>query len=327
MTGNKTLQKQILSWYDQNKRALPWRKNQDPYPVWISEIMLQQTTVQAVIPFYERFLEKFPSIEALAQAPEKDVLEHWSGLGYYSRARNIHRAAKLIAQQGFPKKHEELIKLPGFGPYTARAVTSIAFNENVGVVDGNVIRVLSRLHGEKVEWWKTSGRKKIQTWADHLVEGVIAGDVNQALMDLGSMLCTPTSPTCVLCPWRCFCQGLKAGSPETLPLKKPKRPREIWHWKVNVVIERGRLAMTQQPYTPFLKGQWMPPGRATQKTKPPEKYHFKHSITHHDIFIEVSPKSKKEFQKKEYNPLKWVLIKDIKAYNPTSLIDKVLKQC
>ncbi|MFN8943830.1 MAG: A/G-specific adenine glycosylase, partial [Pseudobdellovibrionaceae bacterium] len=152
----------LKTWYLQNQRPLPWRKNQNPYAVWISEVMLQQTTVQAVIPFYERFLKRFPTVKSLADASLDDVYSYWSGLGYYSRARNIHSAAQIIAQNGFPQSYQQLMFLPGFGPYTARAVSSISFQENVGVVDGNVIRVISRVFGRNDDWWQNKQRDEYQ---------------------------------------------------------------------------------------------------------------------------------------------------------------------
>ncbi len=164
----------FLEWYRKNRRDLPWRHTRDPYSIWISETMLQQTTTQAVIPFYERFLKRFPDVRSLAAGRLEDVFEMWSGLGYYSRARNLHKAAKALAERRFPRRFEELIELPGFGPYTARAVASLAFGQEAGVLDGNVIRVLSRVHDLAEEWWKTSGRKKLQTLSDAWVQGAQA---------------------------------------------------------------------------------------------------------------------------------------------------------
>jgi len=150
---------ELMNWYEINKRSLPWRTNQDPYRIWISEIMLQQTTVVAVIPFYEKFLNNFKTVSDLAEATEAEVLKNWSGLGYYSRARNIHKAAKLLSESGFAKTAVELAELPGFGPYTSRAVSSICFEEKVGVLDGNVIRVLCRYLGLNYQWWNPQPRK------------------------------------------------------------------------------------------------------------------------------------------------------------------------
>ena len=161
-------QKNLIAWYQKNKRVLPWRASQDPYKIWISEVMLQQTTVTAVIPYYEKFLKLFPTVQKLAAATIEDVYEMWAGLGYYSRARNLHKSAVLLSEMilsgnGFPQSYQQLLELPGFGPYTARAVSSLAFGEKTGVLDGNVIRVLSRKYGIDSDWWQTVARNDLQT--------------------------------------------------------------------------------------------------------------------------------------------------------------------
>lgn len=313
----------LLDWYLENKRELPWRKNRDPYRIWISEVMLQQTTVAAVIPFYERFLKNFPSLEKLAKAPLEKVLENWAGLGYYSRARNLHKAAQKLAQTGFPKTHTDLIKYPGFGPYTARAVTSIAFGESTGVLDGNVIRILSRKSGESVEWWKTSGRNQLQELADKMVVDTPAHETNQALMELGATICTPTSPTCFLCPWTKNCIARKAGTIDSLPLKKPKKEKEIWLWQPEWRFRGGKVFLIPNDYTPFLKGQWLPPGKARKVKKAPAKNSFRHGITHHEIHVQVqrpnSPLTSSLKKKGE-----WADVGQIHKWNPTSLIKKII---
>lgn len=168
-----TLRADLVDWYHQNKRELPWRQSRDAYRIWISEVMLQQTTTQAVIPYYEKFLTRFPKLNDLAAAPESEVLKYWAGLGYYSRARNLHKAAKRLNETGFPKTAAELIEYPGFGPYTSRAVSSLAFDEPVGVLDGNVIRILSRVDGKAYEWWNKQDRQTLQERADELVQAVV----------------------------------------------------------------------------------------------------------------------------------------------------------
>jgi A/G-specific adenine glycosylase len=312
-------QKALLAWYSDNKRDLPWRGKTDPYAIWISEVMLQQTTVTAVRPYYERFLARFPKLEDLAAATEAEVLNLWSGLGYYSRARMIHRAARELAAAGFPRTHEELLKLHGFGPYTARAVASLAFGEAVGAVDGNVIRVLSRKFGLKTQWWKPKGREEIQKSADKLVQGVSSSDVNQALMDLGSAVCTPRRPVCLLCPWMKSCQAFADGKPEALPIPKPRRAREIWLWEPQVLRRGSRIYLAKNGYAPFLKGQWLPPGRAEKKSSPPKKFLFRHSITHHDIFVVPQRSRRKPAEGK------FVELKKIALFNPTSLMTKLLE--
>ncbi|HJT68996.1 MAG TPA: A/G-specific adenine glycosylase [Terriglobales bacterium] len=200
--------KSLLAWYDANRRDLPWRRTRDPYRIWISEIMLQQTRVAAVLPRYERFLEEFPSVEKLAAAKLDAVLAEWSGLGYYHRARNLRAAAKVIVNQHrgkFPRGAASLLQLPGIGRYTAAAIASIAFNEPVAVLDGNVERVLSRLFGVAYT--------KAKSWvaAQHLIDHTRPGDFNQSMMELGATVCVPHEPACPDCPIRKFCQTRGRG--------------------------------------------------------------------------------------------------------------------
>jgi len=221
-----SLQKQLLEWYRQFQRDLPWRHTKDPYRIWLSEIMLQQTRVVAVIPYYEQFLERFPDIRALAAAPEQEVLRLWSGLGYYSRARNLHKAAQQIVVQHrgkFPESHEDILKLSGIGNYTAAAISSIAFGGKQAVLDGNVARVLARIgaiHGDL----RAPGRwQELQKMAGTYLEEKSPGEWNQAVMELGATLCTPKSPQCLLCPISEFCEGRKLGIAESLPERRKKR--------------------------------------------------------------------------------------------------------
>ncbi|HLK03788.1 MAG TPA: A/G-specific adenine glycosylase [Candidatus Acidoferrum sp.] len=221
-----TFRKSLLAWFRQFQRELPWRKSKDPYRVWLSEIMLQQTRVAAVIPYYERFLERFPDVKSLAAAPEEEVLRLWSGLGYYSRARNLQKAAlQVMGEFGgqFPQQREKILSLAGIGDYTASAIASIALDEKCAVLDGNVARVLARLgtiHGDlrEARRWK-----ELQAQADHLLDPSAPGDWNQAMMELGATLCTPSSPQCLLCPVATFCEARKLGVADLLPEAKKKR--------------------------------------------------------------------------------------------------------
>ena len=190
----------LLSWFQTFQRELPWRKNRDPYRIWISEVMLQQTRVAAVIPYYERFLARFPDVESLASAPQEEVLRLWSGLGYYSRARNLQHAAQQIVarhQGKFPRQREELLALAGIGEYTAAAILSIAFDEKHAVLDGNVARVVSRLEAIRGDLREPKRWNKLQASADRLLARESSGDWNQAMMELGATLCTPRSPQCL----------------------------------------------------------------------------------------------------------------------------------
>jgi A/G-specific adenine glycosylase len=311
----------LVQWYKKNKRSLPWRSSKDPYRIWLSEVMLQQTTVVAVIPYFEKFLDKFPTVQNLASAPEHEVLEAWAGLGYYSRARNLHKAAKELAASGFPETAEGLIALPGFGPYTSRAVASIAFGEKVGVLDGNVIRVLSRKYGLHLEWWNSKPRQQLQDISDTLASFGHSDLINQGLMELGATVCTPQKVMCVMCPWAHDCIARDKGLVEKLPLKKVRKKSEVWVWKPIVAIKNNTVALIKNDYAPFLKGQFIFPGEiSTEKTKP-KVYDVKHNITHHDIFIQI--KSQKSLAGTDLN---WVNLKDLKKVNPSSLLQKVLKK-
>ena len=221
----------LLDWYDQARRVLPWRalphEQADPYRVWLSEVMLQQTTVQAVKPYFETFLRLFPTVESLASAPTEQVMSAWAGLGYYSRARNLHACAKQVSTQyqgQFPKDYNSLKALPGIGDYTASAIMAIAFDERAVVVDGNVERVITRLF--RIEQPLPLSKPAIKQRAEQLTPHERSGDYAQAMMDLGATLCTPRSPSCFLCPVRGHCAGNKAGDEATFPRKLPKKSQE-----------------------------------------------------------------------------------------------------
>jgi A/G-specific adenine glycosylase len=228
LTGRELVifRKQLLGWFRQFQRDLPWRRTSDPYRIWLSEIMLQQTRVAAAIPYYERFLQRFPDVDALASAPQEEVLRLWSGLGYYSRARNLQEAAQQIVAKHrgqFPACLADALDLPGIGNYTAAAILSIAFGEKLAVLDGNVARVLARLGAIRGDLRESKHWQMLQETADSLLEPKSPGDWNQAVMELGATLCTPKSPQCLLCPIAQFCEGRKLGIAESLPEKRKKR--------------------------------------------------------------------------------------------------------
>ncbi len=229
-TLNRRLRRQLLSWYDRHRRRLPWRAEPgdipDPYRVWLSEIMLQQTTVATVRSYFERFLERWPVIEALAEAPLDDVLHAWQGLGYYARARNLHRCAQVIAadhQGRFPETEAELLELPGIGAYTAAAIAAIAFGKKTTPVDGNIIRVISRLHAVSEPLPKA--KAIVAALTAPLMPAKRTGDFAQALMDLGATVCAPRNPSCGACPWQKSCEAYGQGQPTVYPVKAPKRAR------------------------------------------------------------------------------------------------------
>src|ERR1700736_2971659 len=217
-----TFRKQLLGWFREFQRDLPWRRTTDPYRIWLSEIMLQQTRVAAVIPYYERFLQRFPDIHALAAAPQEEVLRLWSGLGYYSRARNLQRAAQeIVAKHGgiFPRGERDALALPGIRNYTAAAILSIAYGAKHAVLDGNVARVLARIFAVQGDVRDAKRWQSLQKSADALLDPKSPSDWNQAMMELGATLCAPQSPQCLLCPVTQFCQARKLGLAETLPTR------------------------------------------------------------------------------------------------------------
>lgn len=315
----------LLNWYKQNKRELPWRNTSDPYKIWVSEVMLQQTTVKAVIPFYEKFLKKFPTVKSLAQASIKEVYTYWAGLGYYSRADNLHKAAKLLAENEFPNTHQELLEYPGFGPYTARAVASFAFNDNTGVLDGNVIRFLSRYHGLALHWWENSARTQLQNLADDWVLKFDASEMNQALIEIGATICTPKSPSCMLCPVRTTCTSYAQNLQEKLPLKKERKKLEVWIWEAEVFQKKNKIAFTINDYAPFMKGKTIFPGRVKKSKTAPKIYNYKHNITHHEIYVKLKILPVTAKTGATGDGLKWISKTQIVKINPASLIQKALK--
>jgi A/G-specific adenine glycosylase len=272
--SDSAFRRRLLRWYDANKRDLPWRRTRDPYRIWVSEIMLQQTRVAAALPYYERFLERFPDVGALALSSEAEVLAAWAGLGYYSRARNLHRAAKLIAKAGFPRGYEAIRALPGVGEYTAAAIASIAFGEPRAAVDGNVGRVITRLENEPSSVAETAAR---------LLDRKRPGEFNQALMELGATLCLPREPRCGECPVAALCAARRLGRERELPVKRPRRaPVRIA--KVLLVIRRnGRVLMCRQ------NGFWeLPePSQAPEAVPGPAAGTFRHTIMNRVYTVRV----------------------------------------
>lgn len=319
---NKKIVDALLTWFAANQRKLPWRMTRDPYQIWISEVMLQQTTTQAVVPYFEKFVRRFPSVKVLANAKQEDLLEAWAGLGYYSRARNLHKAANAIsACDQFPRTWTELIKLPGFGPYTARSVASIAFDEKVGVVDGNVIRVLSRLNSWQFEWWKPAGREIIQTFADGLARIAKPSQVNQAIMELGASICSPQNPTCILCPLKEHCSAFRHKGAASFPIPKPRKAIEPWLWLPKVELKKNQVLLVKNKEAPILKNQWIFPGEFRKLKQKPSRFDFKHTITHHEIHVRLSTHGGKL-----PNDFCWVKISDLKKINPSSLLQKALQK-
>lgn len=252
----------LLPWYEANKRDLPWRKDTNPYHVWLSEIMLQQTRVEAVKGYYARFLAALPTIEALASADDDQLHKLWEGLGYYSRVRNLKKAAQVIMERhegGFPRQYEDVLALPGIGAYTAGAICSICFDQPRAAVDGNVLRVISRLTENSMPIDSPANKKEVQS-ALEAVYPADAGSFTQALMELGATLCGPNwKPRCGECPCCDFCGGYLHGTAEQFPVKKPKVKRRIEERTVFILSCDGRYALEKRPETGLLAGLWQFP--------------------------------------------------------------------
>ena len=250
----------LLAWYDANRRALPWREEVSPYRTWVSEIMLQQTRVQAALPYFQRFMESAPDAAALAALPEQRLMALWQGLGYYSRARNLQKAAKAVAEMGgFPDTYEGLLKLPGVGDYTASAIASAAFGRREAAVDGNVLRVVTRLtdcHDDILDpRTKKTVRERVQAVMPAEAAGIRV--FNQATMELGATVCVPNGPPkCDACPAREFCLGRIRGTAESLPVKKPKKARRVEEKTVFLLLREDKAALSRRPDSGLLAGLW-----------------------------------------------------------------------
>jgi len=282
---NSTLVDRLLPWFAAARRDLPWRKEpRDPYRVWVSEVMLQQTRVDVVAPYYQRFLARFPTLRALAAAPLDDVLALWSGLGYYARARNLHRAAQACAGE-LPASAAQLRALPGFGPYTAAAVASLAFNEDVALVDGNVARVLARV-------FKLRGDARARAWtiAAGLLPRGRAAQFNEALMELGATVCTPRSPDCPTCPLGQICRG--KDDPTKYPTARPRPARTLLEWRALALTRKdGAVLLARRPDGALFAGLWDLPadrpagirlhGRLTSRGS------VEQTLTHREVRVEI----------------------------------------
>lgn len=250
----------LTAWYHVGHRDLPWRRTPEPYHVWVSEIMLQQTRVQAVIPYYTRFMAALPSIPALAEAPEEQLLKLWEGLGYYSRVRNLQKAARVICTEyggEMPRTYEELLALPGIGPYTAGAIASIACGQVCAAVDGNVLRVLSRLFAREWDIKAQAVKRQAEREIAAQMPRHAPGDCNQALMELGAVVCLPNgAPLCESCPIAALCLAKKRGVQQQLPIKAPKKARPVENRVVCLLWKDGRLALRKRPNSGLLAGLW-----------------------------------------------------------------------
>lgn len=254
----------LIGWFDQNKREMPWRDHPDPYAIWVSEIMLQQTRVEQAKPYYERFMREFPTVQHLAEAPEQKLMKAWEGLGYYSRARNLQAAARTICEAydgKLPESYDELIKLKGIGPYTAAAISSIAFGEKQAAIDGNVIRVICRFFGIEEDVTKSKTKKHINELANTIISENRPGTFNEAMMELGATICTPHKPLCMYCPVQVNCQAFATAKTAQIPYKPKKK--KVPHKDISVGLmfnETGEVLIAQRPAEGLLGGLWEFPG-------------------------------------------------------------------
>jgi len=281
----KRFQTNLLAWFGEQQRDLPWRRTKDPYAIWVSEIMLQQTRVAAVIPYFERFLARFPDYQTLAAAEEEELLRYWAGLGYYYRARNMQKAARLMSEQGrFPRDYEGILALPGVGDYTAAAVGSIAFDLPHAAVDGNVVRVVSRLRAVNGE------RQQVAEIAGKLLDRERPGDFNQAMMELGATLCLPKNPHCLLCPARKMCRARELGVQDEFPAQKVKAKNKEMERALFWIERRGKVLAWQRPADArLMPGFWELPEKEHLPDARPVKElgGFRHGITVHNYRIKV----------------------------------------
>ncbi len=301
-----SVRRKLLQWYAANARDLPWRRTRDPYAIWVSEIMLQQTRVDTVIPYYERFLKRFPKVQALAEADEQEVLNQWSGLGYYRRARLLHHGATQVCEQHaakVPRDANARRDLSGVGAYTAGAIGSIAFGLEEPIVDGNIKRVLSRVFGIEEPINARDGERKVWALAEDLVQGDDPGSFNQAMMELGALVCTPKNPSCSSCPVRRECVAFADDLVHTLPKKNARKTakREDWTVIAAVRISERKVALTRCNGGRF-GGLWSLPMQLSAETRDPKallrdaglrgrlrakSFVVRHQLTHRDMHLEV----------------------------------------
>jgi A/G-specific adenine glycosylase len=335
----KRLSTLLFKWYAKHRRPMPWRDHPDPYAVWVSEIMLQQTRVETVIPYFEKWMKLFPDMKTLANAKERDVLNAWEGLGYYTRARNLHNAAKIIASDfngKLPRDLEALRSLPGIGRYTVGAVASIAFQMDEPTLDGNIRRVLSRLYDLTEYADSAAGEKTLWDLAAKNLPKGRAGDYNQALMELGATVCLPKNPRCSLCPLMKLCKARANGTQEMRPVLKPKKQIPQHIHAAAVIVERARVLLSQRPENGLLGGMWEfpnarvedPAGELVNALKAAGKLHVKkgealgvfyHAYSHFRVVVHafrcraVSIPNNKT--------LKWTKIADLENY-PMGKVDR-----
>jgi A/G-specific adenine glycosylase len=304
MSLNREIADALLRWYDYHARILPWREDPSPYRVWISEIMLQQTRVEAVKPYYERFMENLPDVASLAAVDDDKLMKLWEGLGYYNRARNLKIAANQIMDEfggKMPGDYEQLLSLKGIGEYTAGAVGSIAFGLPVAAVDGNVLRVITRLTGDESDILKQSTKRAVTKDLLEIIPKDRAGDFNQALMELGAIVCIPNGqPKCELCPWDTVCRAHKEDLIDKIPVKSPKKKRKIEQKTVFILEYQDKIAIRKRPQRGLLGGLWEFPNKETLFSIEDLEVQLKDWEVEHYRF-EATPKAKHIFSHIEWH--------------------------
>ena len=333
------LRKQLLEWYKRNHRELPWRDTDNPYHIWVSEVMLQQTQVNTVIPYYHKFIKRFPSIKSLAESDMQDVLKVWEGLGYYARARNFHRAVRIVLKEydgNIPRKIEAFQKLPGVGDYIASAVSSIAFRQPYAVVDGNVKRVLARVFLVESPVNGSDSHKAFKKNADQLLDPERPGIFNQAVMELGALVCRPKNPLCDHCPLEKICCAFRRGQVAEFPKKNPKKSIPLYYIAVGVVYKNDRVLITQRKPEGLLGGLWEFPGGKIKKGEGAHQAcvreikeevnlvvdiessvtRVKHAYTHFKIIMDVFRCNYLSGRVRRKGPVAhcWVQLKDLEKY-------------
>lgn len=334
-----------MNWYRKNKRTLPWRNRYrtNPYAVWVSEIMLQQTRVETVISYFEKWMSLFPTVHALAKASERNVLNAWEGLGYYSRARNLHKAAKIVVEVyggEIPRDLDELIELPGIGRYTVGAIASIAFGMDEPALDGNLKRVYARLFDISDPIDSSVGEKRLWEIAKENLPKGKAGDFNQALMDLGATICIPGNPRCSICPVMEFCESYKNGTQESRPVKKPKKEVPQYIHAAGVILKGKKVLLVQRPSNGLLGGMWeFPNGRVdgdpAKELKKALRSEYRlnvrrkealgvvqHAYTHFKVTVHAY---QCELISMSSTDMKWVPVKDLDTF-PMGKVDRRIAQ-
>jgi A/G-specific adenine glycosylase len=340
----------LLAWYERQKRDLPWRNSDDPYAIWISEIMLQQTRVETVIPYFKRWMRSYPDVYALANAPRQDVLTHWEGLGYYRRAHNLHRAAQLIVEEYdgvIPSDIDDLKSLPGIGEYTAAAIAALAFERDALALDGNLRRVLTRLFDRTENPRSAKGERILRELGNQYLPSGSASEFNQALMDLGATICKPRNPACIDCPLQDYCLAFQRGVQEQRPVKKGRHPTPSVHAAAAIIIESGAVLIGRRPEGKLLGGLWEFPGG---KQEPNEQIEdclkreimeelgveiavgerlgtFENAYSHFAISVHAfaCQRLKGEPQSLDHTDLKWVRLLDLPDY-PMGKVDRMIAE-